>query len=589
MKESISKVNKGAISQIRLLKQKIRDLEKQLASSRSGRSEKQIIKKNLDLSMLFDISVQLLESLDKKIVLQRIVTNAASLAGTDTSAIYLINDNILILEATHPPLPEEFPDEFRKARLDNHPHIKAVFENGTIYTLSDVSTAILTDEERLIMTTRNLTSLVYIPLFVQKKVEGVIILGTIKRRRKYSLHEIDLFTAFSNITSLALENSYLFKNLTDTKEKAEESNRLKTAFLHNISHEIRTPLNAIVGFSHILGKDNITREMKKEYLHIISQSNNQLLSIIDDILSISHIDARQISVMEIEVNLNDLLENIYIQYKNTAAIKGLEFTIHNTLHDQNLVFKTDEFKLIGIINNLLNNAIKFTHQGRIELGCRVVNRYLEFYVLDTGIGIPDSEHSRIFERFYQLDHDSSKIYGGLGLGLSICAAYVEILGGDIHVESENEKGSRFVFTIALKRVQSEKSIRQPDFKEQKNSADKTILVAEDDDMSFYFIREVLTDTGYNIIRAFNGVDAVNICSQNSEIDLILMDVRMPLKNGYESAAEILKIRPGVPIIFQTAFGYPEDRYHARNNSVDFITKPFSVDQLASMVNKHIRA
>jgi signal transduction histidine kinase len=422
------------------LNQKIISLEKELAELQQRDDQ------NKDLSMLFDISMELLESLEKKILFQKIVDQAANLAATDTSAIYLVKDDLLYLEATSPRLPDEFPDEFRKARLKNHPHIRKVIEKRTVLSLKDVTKVKLTSEEKLIVETRNLASLVYIPLFVQNRVEGVIILGTIERKRNFQKHEIDLFTSFSNITSLALENAYLFKNLIDTKEKAEESNRLKTAFLHNISHEIRTPLNAIIGFSGLLINDNISGNHRKEYAEIIIQSNNQLLSIIDDIISIAHIESGQIAISESPVALIPLLKNLHTLYTAKAKKKHLELIVEAP-ENQNLIILTDESKLISILTNLLDNAVKFTETGMVKLICKKHRSRVDFIVADSGIGISESEKNKVFERFYQADYGSGKIFGGMGLGLAICVAYAEALGGKISLESTLGKGS--VFTLSL--------------------------------------------------------------------------------------------------------------------------------------------
>lgn len=425
------------------LKQKLITLEKEVAELRV-RDEQ-----NKDLSMLFDISMKLLESLENKILFQKIVDQAANLAATDTSAIYLVKEDLLHLEATSPKLPDEFPDEFRKACLKNHPHIRKVIEKRRVLSLKDVSKVKLTTEEKLIVETRNLASLVYIPLLVQNKVEGVIILGTIERKRNFQKHEIDLFTSFSNITSLALENAYLFKNLIDTKEKAEESNRLKTAFLHNISHEIRTPLNAIIGFSGLLINDNVSGNHRKEYVEIIIQSNNQLLSIIDDIISIARIESGQIAISESPVDLISLLKNLHTLYTAKAKKKHLELIIEAP-DDQNLTVLTDESKLISILTNLLENAVKFTEKGMVKLVCKKHNGRLDFIVADSGIGINESENIKIFERFYQVDYGSGKIFGGMGLGLTICAAYAQALGGKISLESTPGKGSVFTFSMPYK-------------------------------------------------------------------------------------------------------------------------------------------
>jgi signal transduction histidine kinase len=438
--------NTGPVDNGANLRKRIRDLEATLAQANS------IIEEQKDFSILFNTSLHLLESMDKKTVLQRIVDSASKLVTTDTSAIYLVKDEDLILRATYPPLPPGFPDEFRLARLENHPHIRRVIDEETVVIIPDTAKEIFTDEENVIVKKRKLGSLVYIPLFVNKRVTGVIIIGTIKRRSKFEQHQIDLFRSFSNITSLALENTYLVKNLIETRDKAEENDRLKTAFLHNISHEVRTPLNAILGFSGMLTQKDLTDDQIKKYIDIIDKSGKQLMSIVDDIISISHIETRQLSVYESPVNLNALLTSLELQYRNIASHKNLEFRTVSFLQPPDKIIITDEFKLLGILTNLINNAVKFTDKGFIEVGISENNNTVEFYVLDSGIGIPESEKVKIFDRFYQIDYGINRTYGGMGLGLSISSAYSELLGGKITVESEAGKGSKFILYLPAKRA-----------------------------------------------------------------------------------------------------------------------------------------
>lgn len=581
---NLSKITRRLTITIRDITETIKLIEER------KRIEEQLIQKNKDLSRLFDISIHLLESADSDVLIQKIADQAANLVGTDTSAIYLLKDENIILKATSPKLPENFPDEFRQARLENHPHILKVIDTGYTLTVSDSSSETWTHGETEIVTARNLGSIVYIPLFIQKKIGGVIILGTINRTHLYDQHEIDLFTIYSNITSLALENSYLFENLIHTKEKAEESNRLKTAFLHNISHEVRTPLNAIIGFSGLLGSENLRPELRSEYVNIISQSNNQLLSIINDILDISYIEAGQIHLNLSVVKINPLLRRLYMQYQSEAAIRKLDFRLTNKLEDRELSFLSDEAKIIGILTNLLNNAFKFTHKGSVEFGCRMSGESIQLFVQDTGIGIPGNELSKIFERFYQIDNGQEKVYGGMGLGLAICAAYTELLGGHIDVKSESGSGTLFTVTLPFHSTSTMHESVPEVFQASEKPVTGKILVAEDDDTNFAFIDAVLQDSGYQTLRAMNGDDAIKLCSANKDIRLILMDVRMPVRDGYSSAKEISKIRPQLPIIFQTAYELPGDRENISDLSYSgVLSKPFTSHQLVSIVDHTLKS
>ena len=235
--------------------------------------------------------------------------------------------------------------------------------------------------------------------------------------------------------------------LISAKEKAEESDRLKTAFLHNVSHEIRTPMNAIIGFSTLLNEPDTSEEERHQYIDIIFQSGSQLLSIINDIVDIANVESGQAKVNLSKINLNSKLTGLNEQFGIIAKQNNISINLKTTLPDEASIIITDSTKLIQILSNLINNAVKFTKNGQIDFGYVLKDKFLEFFVKDTGIGILPEYHSRIFDRFYQVDSAVSRQYSGTGLGLSICRGYVELLGGTIKVESEPGKGTIFVFTI----------------------------------------------------------------------------------------------------------------------------------------------
>jgi PAS domain S-box-containing protein len=700
------------------------------------KAEEAVKRNNRDLALLLDITLDLLETVERKEVFLKIVDGATKLISLDSGAIYFINGNDLYLEATVPPLPEEFPEEFRKAFLYNHPHInKAVSTNSSV-VINDIKSEKLTGEEKAIVEARDLGSVLYVPISAHKQVTGTLILGTSGRQHSFSEREIDLARTFSNIASLALENSLLFEKLnakvtelkevikekniaseslkkseeryrnifnnvqdvfyqTDingtireispsverfsgfrsdelinspvvelyydlkdrevllkeiyehgevhdyelrlktkngdkrivsvnarlvkdpngmpdhidgairditermelfeklivAKEKAEESDQLKTAFLHNISHEIRTPLNAIIGFSGFLDQPDLTPEARKEYIDIIFQSNNQLLSIINDILSVSHIETGQITVNKSATDLPRIMEELYRRYKPEAERKNLEFRMYSGLSGSDGVIVSDENKLIQIISNLLSNALKFTHKGFIEFGFRKKENNIEIYVEDTGIGISEEEHEKIFDRFYQVDKSIDRIYTGTGLGLTISNAYVKLLGGKFSTNSICGKGSVFSFTIPYSREEI-KAEPEKESLLQKGPAiknTKTLLVAEDEESNYALILAMLASFNYNIIWATDGQEAIDMCKSNPDISLILMDIKMPVKNGFEATSEILQIKPGIPIIAQTAYAHPYDRAKALEcGCTDYIAKPFDKKQLLSVIEKYTR-
>jgi PAS domain S-box-containing protein len=263
----------------------------------------------------------------------------------------------------------------------------------------------------------------------------------VSNKGKYFGQDVIISTA----RDITLRKNYE-DQLRNAKEKAEESDRLKTAFLHNISHEIRTPMNAIVGFTALLEEPDLDVQSRKHFINIISQSTSQLLGIISDIVDISNIETGQVKLNFTEVNLNSVIRSIYDQYRITAEEKRLLLFYDASLPDERVNIYTDKTKLVQIISNLINNAFKFTSQGSIQFGYRLKDGHIEFYVKDTGIGIPEDKINRVFDRFYQIESDSSRRYSGAGLGLSISKAYVELLGGEIWLISKPGQGSEFCFT-----------------------------------------------------------------------------------------------------------------------------------------------
>lgn len=367
------------------------------------------------------------------------------------------------------------------------------------------------------------------------------------------------------------------------KDKAEESNRLKTEFIHNMSHEIRTPMNGIIGFSDFLLDEKLPCEKKKQYIKIIQNSGHQLLRVIDDILEISILETKQVKVSEMEVCLNNLLLEYYFIFEIKAKENKTPLYIKNGLTDSESTILTDETKLKKIIGNLLENAIKFTHNGSIEFGYNLINNELELYVKDTGIGVHKDKKDAIFERFLQEENNAPTNYGGLGLGLSIVKENVELLGGRINLESEKGKGSTFFVTIPYKPINTENK--------RNNKYDHTILIAEDEEINYLYIKTLLeksTEVKYKTIHAKNGNEAVEIFKSNPEIDLILMDLKMPLMNGFDAATAINKLKPNIPILAQSAYTTMEDKKNAfAAGCCEFLTKPLNGKQLMEVLKKNM--
>ncbi len=393
-------------------------------------------------------------------------------------------------------------------------------------------------------------------------------------------------TIFQDISELKKAE----EELMIAKEKAEESDRLKTAFLHNITHEIRTPMNAIVGFSGLLNEATLSPQEQKHYTEIIAQSSNQLLSIITNIVNIATVEAGQEKVNEKEINLNSTLRHLKDQFILYANKQNVTLNSSTLLPDDEANIITDEIKLKEIFDNLIGNALKFTLNGSIDLGYELKGEFLEFYIKDTGIGIPSEKHDEIFKRFYQVEMDSDRRFGGSGLGLSISKAYIELLGGKIWLTSEPGKGSVFYFTIPYKKAVFKGFIENQEKKRimVEPESQKIILIAEDEDLNYLLLEKLLAGSNIKLIRAVNGLEAVEICKSNPEVDLVLMDLKMPLVNGYDATKQIKKYCPDLPVLVQTAYVNDTDRSKIFEcGCSDIISKPIEQELLLSKIKQQI--
>ncbi len=385
------------------------------------------------------------------------------------------------------------------------------------------------------------------------------------------------------------------QELITAKLKAEESDQLKSAFLANMSHEIRTPMNGILGFLELLNNPDLESEEQQAYIKIIRKSGERLLNIISEIIDISKIEAGQIGVHLQEININDKIENTYNLFKLDAENKGLNLSFKNSLPDNELIIITDKHLLYSILTNLIKNAIKYTDKGSVEFGYEIVENMhdlpiLRFYVKDTGIGIPKDRQDAIFERFIQADIADVQARQGAGLGLSIAKAYVEILGGRIWVENEPGQGSIFYFTLPYKMRKKEKV----DIKNVVSNSiegilveNLKILIVEDDEVSELLIVNLVKPFSKKMIRTHSGLEAIEICRNNTDIDLILMDIRIPDLNGYEVTRQIRGFNTDVVIIAQTAFGLTGDREKAIEAGCnDHLSKPINKDQLQALIQTY---
>lgn len=380
--------------------------------------------------------------------------------------------------------------------------------------------------------------------------------------------------------------------LMKSKDKAEESDRLKSAFLANISHEIRTPMNGILGFSELLKEPNLSGEEQQEFIRIIEKSGERMLNIINDIVDISKIESGIMSINVQNTNVNEILDFINDFFKHRIEEHGLQLICNSRLVDSECIIKTDKEKVYAILTNLIKNSIKYTNEGIIKFGVEKKDSYLVFYVKDTGIGIPKERQDAIFERFIQADIADKMALQGAGLGLSISKAYVEMLGGKIWVESEEGKGSIFYFTIPCNFEIKDVSVYkdQGSLKRYSNRTKKCkILIVDDDEISVEFIKRTIVEYDNCSLIASTGFEAINLCRNNPEINIILMDLQMPNVNGFEATRQIRHFNKNVVIIAQTALAFSGDRERALEAGCnDYITKPIKKKELIDLIKIYIK-
>ncbi|MPQ47178.1 response regulator [Marinifilum sp. N1E240] len=413
---------------------------------------------------------------------------------------------------------------------------------------------------------------------------------------KTLIHDVDHLTSIqtykgwfyvlmTGILFFFLLKKHLLK-IRNAESKAKESDRLKSAFLQNMSHEIRTPMNGIVGFAGLLKDDDLSISQKEKYLSIITQCSDQLLNVVNDVLDLSLIETGNIEAARNSVSINKILDDYYNTYSATLN-EGISLKLVKGLSEEDSVIVTDEVKFRQIVNNLLSNAQKFTENGSIEFGYEYKQSQIQFFVKDSGIGIDSKMHDGIFDRFRRAEIETTKTIGGAGLGLAICRGNTNLLGGKIWVDSTPGLGSSFYFTIPVNIQISDKNIPINIDTDEPIANNNCILIAEDEESNFLYISEILEESNLEIFRAINGQEAIEIYKENKKISLILMDIKMPVLDGYNATHKIREFDSDIPIIAQTAFAMSDERLKALEaGCTDYIAKPFRKNEVLSMIRKY---
>ena len=418
---------------------------------------------------------------------------------------------------------------------------------------------------------------------------GVVLIAT---KNNQEIGDLTIIETFLYQASVSLHRKQLENELVRSKEKAEESDRLKSAFLANMSHEIRTPMNGILGMTQLLANSDITPDQKREYLELINKNSETLLNLIDDIIDVSKIEAGQMKIIRKSFRLNPLFDQLHALFSSSPVFlnkKGLELVIKKELPDTNSIY-TDPDRLRQVFINLIGNSLKFTDKGYVEFGYRLKDKWLEFYVKDSGIGISHEKQKFIFDRFTQADDSLTRKFGGSGLGLAISKGLIELLGGHIWVESELNVGSVFTFTIPFIPTydtdeQASQTFASPaDF----DWSDRNFLIVEDDKVSYKFLEGIFRKTKAKIYHADNGLKAIELCKAHPQLDIVLMDIQLPEMSGLDATRIIKAMRRDLPIIAQTANAMSEDKEKCIEvGCVDYVSKPINVNVLFSKIDKYL--
>ncbi|MFQ3580032.1 MAG: ATP-binding protein, partial [Bacteroidales bacterium] len=395
----------------------------------------------------------------------------------------------------------------------------------------------------------------------------------------------------SGIVKEITENKKLELNLKDAIKKAEIANIYKNQFLANMSHEIRTPMNAIVGFSNLLKNPNLNQNAKLQYSEIIETSSQQLLNLINDIIEISKIEAGELKIVLKNCKLFELFTNIETTYNQIKLKKGKEnvsIKLKVPPNFKDLFVKTDPFRLQQILNNLIDNALKFTDNGYVEFGYSIENENLKIFVSDTGIGMPEEKINLVFERFFRIEDKNNQNYQGTGLGLSIVKGIIDLMNGKITIDSKENLGTRVTVMIPIEILNENTKPDNSELQQFNNFNESKIinlLLAEDDHNNIQLFNSIFKELPINVYFAQNGAEAVKIYKEK-HIDLVLMDLRMPVKNGFEATREILKLNPNAKIIAQTAYAMAEDKIKCIEfGFCDYISKPIIKEELISKILK----
>ncbi len=439
---------------------------------------------------------------------------------------------------------------------------------------------------RKLVEMQGVKSFITVPMMNGDQCIGFVGFDYVREHSNYTESETQLLKIFAQLLVNVKLRKEMVGQLVIAKEKAEESNRLKTHFMNNISHEIRTPLVGLLGFGNFMMQEGLTATEKYSYYEILEQSGARLIKTVDDIMDIAQLKAGSITPKFGDVNVALILSQVKDKLQNACSRKNVLVNLDIPPDYTSLTLLTDEIFFTKIITQLTGNAEKFTAVGRISLGFEVNGQWVKFFVKDTGKGIASDKLEILFEPFMQEDLRNTRGYEGSGLGLAIARGMTELLGGRIWAESVKGTGSSFFFTLPLETGTVEDSPEEEKPQMGNTRGKKLILIAEDDESNFMLLNAMARRSGFSTLHAWNGTDAVDLCHQYPEISLIFMDIKMPAMNGLEATAHIKAFRPDLPIIAITAHAQTGDKYKMLDAGCDaYLAKPFRLNELIALIEK----
>ncbi|MDP4290263.1 MAG: ATP-binding protein [Bacteroidota bacterium] len=430
-----------------------------------------------------------------------------------------------------------------------------------------------------------------VPLRSESSIIGVLVVQNYENKDAFTIEDLELLKFVSNQIRISIERKKSELELIEAKEKAIQSDKLKTSFLTNMSHEVRTPMNAIIGFSTLLDDPDISREESAEYVSLISSNASILLNIIDNVIEVAMLESGEVVLDRKQFGVNQLFVDLLDEFeKSEDRHPDVSINICAAGSDEEYMLYNDSNRLMQLLKILIGNALKFTEKGSVEFGYKLIeDKYIEFIVKDTGVGIPASQQVNVFERFRQADDSLTRKFGGTGLGLTIVKHLVDLMEGQIMLESEEGKGS--LFRILLPLVQPTPETLPgipPKRKAGLDLSGKHILVVEDVESNYQYLVAVLKSTKVNIHWITDGNAAVDFCQNYSDVDMIFMDINLPGIDGYEATRLIKAVKPDLPIIALTAYAMSGEKERSLEAGCDeYLSKPVSPRDLLNVVNRFL--